>query len=302
MSLVAFAEEVGAIDRICVQGGATQWAVGGDVDAGARTVHAPVGVAEYSPAEMTVRVLAGTTIADLHGVLAAAGQTTVLAGPIGATVGGVLAVGRSGLRRLRVGPLRDALLQLRYVAADGRLITAGGPTVKNVTGYDLCRLMVGSLGVLGCFAEAILRTRPVPEVSHWWRFPGDPFVARQRLYRPSAMLWNGVESYVLLEGHAVDVDAQASLLHPFDACRSDGPPPLPPYRASVAPADIGNFVQNAAGPWVAEVGVGIVHCTHAVPAVAPTAAVRVLHQRVRAAFDPTGRLNPGRDPLARGGR
>jgi len=96
-----------------------------------------------------VRLGAGTTMSELDDTLAAKGQTTVLEGAPDATVGGVLAVGHSGLRRRRVGPVRDALLQVRYVSAEGRLITAGGPTVKNVTGYDLCRLMVGSLGTLG---------------------------------------------------------------------------------------------------------------------------------------------------------
>ena len=67
-----------------------------------------------------------------------------------------------GSRRVRETPL-----QLRYVSADGRLVTGGGPTVKNVSGYDLPRLFVGSLGTLGLLGEVLLRTDPVPAVSVW---------------------------------------------------------------------------------------------------------------------------------------
>jgi glycolate oxidase FAD binding subunit len=161
-ALAAFVDDVGTDDPVAVEGGRTAWSVGGAVAAGTRLVRAPVGVVAHHPAEMTVRVGAGTTRRELDDVLRPHGQTTVLDGPAEATVGGILAVGGNGIRRLRVGPVRDALLEARYVSAEGRLITAGGPTVKNVTGYDLCRLLVGSLGTLGFLGEVILRTRPRP--------------------------------------------------------------------------------------------------------------------------------------------
>ena len=109
MDLTAFAAEVGSDDPVTVVGGGTQWDVGGEVDPSARQVRAPVGVAAYDPAEMTVRCGAGTTVADLDGVLAEHGQTVALPDREGATVGGVLAVGRSGIRRLGYGPVRDVL-------------------------------------------------------------------------------------------------------------------------------------------------------------------------------------------------
>ena len=68
--------------------------------------------------------------------------------------------GRSGIRRLGDGPVRDAVLQVRYVSAAGEVVKAGGPTVKNVSGFDLCRLLVGSRGTLGFIGDVILRTRP----------------------------------------------------------------------------------------------------------------------------------------------
>ena len=169
-ALLAFADEVGTVDTgpVAVEGGRTQWAVGGLPAGDVRLVRAPTGIVAFEPAEMTVQVRAGTTLTELDAALAAAGQRVALQGlPPDATVGGVLAVGLSGPARLGHGPIRDTLLQARYVSAEGLLVTAGGPTVKNVTGFDLCRLLVGSLGTIGLLAEVTLRTRPRPELSCW---------------------------------------------------------------------------------------------------------------------------------------
>ena len=297
-SVEGFVDEVGDRDPICVVGGRTQFEVGGPSAPSARTVHAPAGIVDYHPAEMTVRLGAGTTMAELDTALAARGQTTVLEGAPDATVGGVLAVGHSGLRRRRVGPLRDALLQVRYVSADGRLITAGGPTVKNVTGYDLCRLMVGSLGTLGCFAEVILRTRPRPAVGQWWSASGDPDTVSGPLYRPSTVLWDGETTWVHLEGHVEDVTAQGQIVARAGGVRCDGPPALPPVRSSAAPHELAGIVRaGTAGHCVVEIGVGVVHGQRSLPRPAPPAAVAELHRRLRLEFDPQQRLNPGRDPL-----
>jgi glycolate oxidase FAD binding subunit len=297
-SVEDFVDEVGDREPICVVGGRTQWTVGGSPSPSARSVRAPAGIVDYHPAEMTVRLGAGTTMAELDAALAARGQTTVLEGEPDATVGGVLAVGHSGLRRLRVGPLRDALLQVRYVSAEGRLITAGGPTVKNVTGYDLCRLMVGSLGTLGCFAEVILRTRPRPVAGQWWAVTGDPFTVTAPLYRPSTVLWDGETTWVHLEGHVADVDAQGDIVSRSGGAHCDGPPSLPPVRSSVAPSELASVVPaGAAGHCVVEIGVGVVHGQRPLPRPVPPAAVVELHRRLRHEFDPQQRLNPGRDPL-----
>ncbi len=130
--------------------------------------------------------------------------------PEQATIGGVLAAGLSGRRRLRYGPVRDTLLEAHFVSAAGRLVKAGGPVVKNVSGYDLCRLLVGSLGTLGILAEVVLRCQPVPARSQWYRVPdADPFDLAARLYRASAILWDGEVTSVLLEGDPGDVADQA---------------------------------------------------------------------------------------------
>ena len=105
--------------------------------------------------------------------------------PPGGTVGGALAVGRCGIRRLGDGPVRDTLLQARYVSAAGEVVKAGGPTVKNVSGFDLCRLLVGSQGTLGFLGEVILRTRPRPAASQWFAAPARRSVAAVRRAAPA---------------------------------------------------------------------------------------------------------------------
>ena len=131
--------------------------------------------------------------------------------PPGGTVGGALSVGQSGIRRLGYGPVRDVLLQACYVSDRGQVVQAGGPTVKNVSGFDLCRLLVGARGTLGFVGDVILRTRPLPAHSQWFTAEADdPFPIFTRLYRPTSVLWNGSRLWVLLEGHPADVSAQAA--------------------------------------------------------------------------------------------
>ena len=154
-------------------------------------MRAPAGVVAFEPAEMTVRVRAGTTVADLDAALAEHGQTVALPAWPGATVGGVLAVGRSGVRRLGYGPVRDTVLEVRAVSASGAIVKAGGPTVKNVSGYDLARLVVGSLGTLAFIGEVVLRTRPIAATTRWLSASVDPFDALARLHRPTALQWDG---------------------------------------------------------------------------------------------------------------
>jgi glycolate oxidase FAD binding subunit len=202
----------------------------------------------------------------------------------------VLAVGRAGVRRLGWGPVRDTLLEARYVSAEGRLVKAGGPVVKNVTGFDLCRLLVGSLGTIGLIAEVVLRVRPRPAVSRWLRGDADPFALRARLHRPSSILWDGTTTWVLLEGHGADVDAEAGVAGGAFS-EVEGPPPPPTAgRESLRPSALPGLT----GEFVAEVGVGVVHRPHPVDPPAPHPSALELHRRIKAVFDPTGRLNPGR--------
>jgi glycolate oxidase FAD binding subunit len=292
--LEKFAKAVGVEGAVSIAGSRTRWNSGGALASDARVLAAPAGIVEHQPDEMTVRVRAGTSVAELHDALAAAKQRTAVP-ERGGTVGGALAVGENDLHVLRRGRVRDALLQLRYVSSDGRLITAGGPTVKNVTGFDLPRLMVGSLGTLGLFAEVVLRTKPIGEADQWFAADGaDPFAAFRALYRPSAVLWNGERTWVHLEGHAGDVARALSSLKAVGSFEPvEGPPALPPHRWSLRPSQLQTIADLATGPFVASIGVGLVHATEP-QAEAPRASA--VARRVKELFDPTGRLNPGRRP------
>src|SRR4051794_854706 len=212
---------------------------------GVRVVRAPSGIEWIAPDEMTVSCGAGTPVAELDAALAERGQFVPL--PAGGTVGGAVAAGRSSIRRLGYGPVRDALLQARVVTADGVVAKAGGPTVKNVSGFDLCRLLVGSQGTLAFVGDVILRTRPRPAVSVWLAGEADPFALRARLHSPMAILWDGACTWVCVEGHPDDVAAQAALTGLREV---DGPPPVPDGgRASVPPS----AVRGLAGRFLAEV-------------------------------------------------
>jgi FAD/FMN-containing dehydrogenase len=309
---VLTADEVGDHDPVCAAGGRTQWQVGGLPAPGVREVTAPAGVVAHLPAEMIVRVRAATTVSSLSGTLAEAGQMVPLdpGQPQRATVGGVLAVGWSGLRRLRYGPVRDTVLEVRFVSSEGKLITAGGPVVKNVTGYDLCRLLVGSLGTLGLLAEVVLRCRPRPAAQQWYVATqgADPFDLYRRLFGPSAILWDGRSTWVLLEGHPADVGEQAAGVLGPAFTTSPGPPVVPSKgRLSLPPGEL-RRLEGAPGHWLAEVGVGTVHLGESNtedrgggPAASagagrPAGAARTtqLMAAVKARFDPAGRLNPGR--------
>lgn len=287
MDLTPFADQVGASGPVTIAGRSTR---GGAV-AGVRTVSAPAGIEWIQADEMTACCGAGTSVDDLTAALAEVGQRTVL--PPGGTVGGALSVGRSGVRRLGDGPMRDALLQAHYVGAHGLIVKAGGPTVKNVSGFDLCRLLVGARGTLGFLGEVIVRTRPIARHSHWFAVEtANPDALFVQLYRPVSVLWNGSTMWVLLEGHPADVQAQAQRC---GLAEVDGPPPLPPDRRTVAVGEqlaIGRTLP--AGSYVAELGVGVLHvAAGALAPSLPDAGVAALQHRIRQQFDPDGRLNPG---------
>ncbi|MEO3810009.1 FAD-binding oxidoreductase [Sphaerisporangium sp. B11E5] len=120
-------------------------------------------VVEHVAGDLVVRVQAGLRADVLGQALAASGQELALDVPPGpATVGGVLAAGTAGPRRLRYGTGRDLLIGITVVLADGTVARAGGKVVKNVAGYDIGKLFTGSLGTLGVITEATFRLHPLP--------------------------------------------------------------------------------------------------------------------------------------------
>jgi glycolate oxidase FAD binding subunit len=134
-----------------------------DVDAELWTTYLDDVVA-YDPAEMLAVLGAGMRIRDLAGTLAEGGQEWAVEAPPDATVGGVIAAGVDPVRRLRVGLTRDTVTEMEVVTGDGRRIKSGARTVKNVTGYDVHRLLSGSLGTLGVITQVAIKVRPAPKV------------------------------------------------------------------------------------------------------------------------------------------
>jgi FAD/FMN-containing dehydrogenase len=296
-ALEAFAVEVGATDPVTCVGGRTRWDLGGPPAPGARPVRAPSGIVEVLPAEMIVRVRAGTPVAELEAALAEVGQEVAVEAPDGATVGGTLAVGRGGLDQLGLGPVRDSVLELTWVSADGQLVRNGGPVVKNVSGFDLCRLLVGSLGTLGVLAEAVLRTRPLPAHAAWLAGPVDPTQVQAALHDPTSLLWDGATTWARVEGGTADVDEQRRRGSGVGLAEVPGPPPLPPHRWSTG-RDVVLTDAPGHGAFVAAVGVGVVWSERPGPGPRVARSAADLNRTVKARFDPTGRLNPGRDVLA----
>ncbi|HJT77552.1 MAG TPA: FAD-binding oxidoreductase, partial [Gemmataceae bacterium] len=121
-------------------------------------------VIDYPARDMTITVRAGIPLARLAEILAAENQRLPIDVPRAdrATLGGALATNASGPRRLGFGTLRDYVIGLSAVNDEGQETKAGGRVVKNVAGYDLCKLFIGSLGTLGVITQATLKLRPLP--------------------------------------------------------------------------------------------------------------------------------------------
>ena len=121
----------------------------------------------YEPADLTVSVEAGMSYKELSATLAANNQFLPLDPPFGddATVGGVLATNTSGPRRRRYGTARDMLIGLQFATVEGKLVKSGGMVVKNVTGLDMGKLIIGSYGTLGAVVTANFKVFPSPEQS-----------------------------------------------------------------------------------------------------------------------------------------
>ncbi|MGH7555363.1 MAG: FAD-binding protein [Longimicrobiales bacterium] len=212
------------------------------------------GIVSYDPADLTVTVRAGTMLADLDCELERHGQECPIEGP-GRSVGGRVASALSGLRRLGSGPVRDWLLGMRVVTADGTIVRFGGPTVKNVTGYDLTRLVCGSWGTLAVFTEITLRLRPRPAFRAWY-VTDLPERELLRVLRATSIVRRRERTHVLLEGHPADCLQQVGRCGLIQS-----PPPRLPagLRLAVPPAHINNTLARIDSDYAAEIGVGIIH-------------------------------------------
>src|SRR5919198_3589244 len=140
------------------------------------------GVTLYEPEELVLSAQAGTPLAEIEALLAANGQqlafepmdyAVILGGHAGrGTIGGALAANISGPRRIKAGAARDHFLGLSAVSGRGESFKSGGRVVKNVTGYDLCKLMAGSWGTLAAMIDVTIKVLPRPETEETVLIPG----------------------------------------------------------------------------------------------------------------------------------
>jgi glycolate dehydrogenase FAD-binding subunit len=179
-------------------------------------------IIEHEPGDLTVTAQAGAVMRDLQVALGTRGQWLSLDPPDDdrATLGGVLAANASGPRRHLYGTARDLLIGVTVVTADGSIVRGGGRVVKNVAGYDLPKLFIGSFGTLGVVVEATLKLRPRPDDERLVAVPFDRLKdagAAVRAILASDLIPNAIE---LTDAHAARMlgieAAPAALVVGFD--------------------------------------------------------------------------------------
>ncbi|MFA7665431.1 MAG: glycolate oxidase subunit GlcE [Burkholderiaceae bacterium] len=179
------------------------------------------GVVAYEPTELVITARCGTPLAELEAALAERGQWLPFEPPAfggAATVGGMVAAGLSGPGRMSAGAVRDFVLGAALVDGQGKVLNFGGQVMKNVAGYDVSRLLCGSLGMLGLIAEVSLKVLPVPAASLTLTLPIDRGDALRQLNgwagRPlplSASAWVGGTLALRLAGARAAVEAAAEI-------------------------------------------------------------------------------------------
>ncbi len=343
-------------------GGGSKRGVGRPVAAEILDVSALSGIVDYEPGELVLTARAATPIDVVAGALSGHSQRLAFEPPdwsrlLGAagnpTLGGVLAANLSGPRRVSAGAARDHFLGFRAVSGRGERFKAGGRVVKNVTGYDLPKLLAGSWGTLAVLTEVTVRVHPVPEHERTLLLPGrqlahavrsmtDALASACDVSAAAFLPQRGVA--LRLEGFIPSVSARAAALltllgEPnlswlegedsrqfWSEVGAAAPLAAHPivWRLSVPPSDaVGIIERLAPQDYFLDWGGGLVwigasetdaervrgamrggHATlvkapHAIRAATavfqpPSGSLGAVTARIKAAFDPSGRLNPGR--------
>jgi len=195
----------------------------GEAPAGAPLDVRPLsGISSYEPTELVVTARAGTALRDLEAALAEEGQCLPFEPPRfapGGTVGGMVAAGLSGPARASVGSVRDHVLGVTLLNGRGEILTFGGQVTKNVAGYDVSRLIVGSLGILGVICEVSLKVLPASVATETLSFDWDEARSLDTLSRwaaqplpISATAWHAGRLNVRLAGARAAVAAACERL------------------------------------------------------------------------------------------
>ena len=149
-----------------IRGGGSKDFYGGELGGEVLDARGYAGIVSYEPSELVVTARGGTPLGELEAVLAENAQMLAFEPPHfgpGATLGGCVAAGLSGPRRVAAGALRDFVLGVRLLDGRGQWLAFGGEVMKNVAGYDVSRLIAGSLGTLGLIAQVSLKVLPRPQ-------------------------------------------------------------------------------------------------------------------------------------------
>src|SRR5688572_14832866 len=148
---------------LCIRGGGTKDFYGRAPQGEILDVREHRGVVDYDPAELVITARGGTPLAEVEDALASRGQWLAFEPPHfgdGATIGGCVAAGLAGPRRASTGSVRDFLLGVTLLDGRGQVLRFGGQVMKNVAGFDVARLMAGSLGTLGILLDVSLKLLP----------------------------------------------------------------------------------------------------------------------------------------------
>lgn len=199
------------------RGGGSKEFYGRAVDLPSLDVSSHRGIIRYEPADQIIHARAGTTLDDIERLLARQQQMLPFEPPRfgpGSTLGGMVAAGLAGPRRPYAGAIRDHILGVRIINGRGEILDFGSHQVKNQAGYDIPRLMVGSLGTLGVILSIALRVSPKPEqeLTLVQEFNADHALTRLvRLGSQSlpltASFWQAGQLYLRLSGHAAAIQA-----------------------------------------------------------------------------------------------